>query len=335
MAVLRAATAAAALAAILAGCRATAPPPDPRTPRAEALVRAGDHGQAAALWFDIYLTSGRRDLDAGVAAAAAMLESSDGVGQAQNARALMTDVLSRAPDRADARRVMGAAQARIGDVDAALASYRRAAELAPADAAVEARIGELSARAGDVEGAIAALQRARALAPGDLAIAKDLGLRLLEVGRRDRAVELLEDALAADVATDAERLEAARALGARREVGPWMQRIVDRDPLHTEAQRRLGEALMARGRIAAGVAALEAAAQSDPGDVDALLVLARALDLSGDRARALTVLAHAEALGLEGEDAERAAALRAELAPPEAPDEPAAPTDGGEPDADG
>jgi Flp pilus assembly protein TadD len=93
--------------------------------------------------------------------------------------------------------MLGVIQAKAGDVDQAIASYRRAAELD--DAAFEPRnnLAELLSLRGDLHGALVAAQEAYAIAGNHPYVMDTLGWLYLRKGLVDRSISLLEDACAA------------------------------------------------------------------------------------------------------------------------------------------
>ncbi|MEC8494953.1 MAG: hypothetical protein VXZ39_08520, partial [Planctomycetota bacterium] len=92
-----------ALVPVLKGC-VSAPPVDPRIERAEAMTRVGSWRDAGALWNEIYLASGARDVDAGLRSA----EAFEARGQLVMARVRLMELEARAPDRVDVQLRLGA-----------------------------------------------------------------------------------------------------------------------------------------------------------------------------------------------------------------------------------
>jgi tetratricopeptide (TPR) repeat protein len=154
-------------------------------------------------------------------------------GKLQKAVRRYREILGVEPGNADIHRRLAPVLARMGQRDAAWTSYRRAAEALEERGFVERAVGvyrdaacrlprlgdvwlaiaelelergrrpdavaalrdgrrKLSARSERVE-AIRLLERARELAPGDFEASFDLAALLGKVGRRERALELLDD----------------------------------------------------------------------------------------------------------------------------------------------
>lgn len=274
------------------------------------MTRVGAWRDAGALWNEIYLASGTRDLDAGLRSA----EAFEARGQLSMARSRLFELEARAPDRADVQLRLGAVLEGLGERAEARRRFERAAQLDPGAAEARTGFGRVT---GGAQG-IAALREGLRLDPGDLAAARALGLLLVEAGQRDEAAAALERGFAggdADPALDGERLRAAQAFGPDLRVVPWLEPVVARSPESTEALRRIGEAYLAGGRPDRAVEWLQRAASSDPTDALALIGLGRARIAAG-AAREFTsrLAARVRALPLTPEESAALEAFEAELA---------------------
>ncbi len=78
------------------------------------------------------------------------------------------------PESAETYAVLGLAQAQRGDVSAAIADFRRAIALDPADAPSHWHLGAALAQQGSLDEALVHLSRAVALDPGNSDAANDL-----------------------------------------------------------------------------------------------------------------------------------------------------------------
>jgi predicted Zn-dependent protease len=105
--------------------------------------------------------------------------------------------LEARPDDPRAHFLLGLAQAGAGGVDAAIRSYRRAAELDDRDFASRNNLAELLAQQGELDGALAAAQEAYRLASENPYVLDTLGQLYLRKGLVDRSISLLEEANAA------------------------------------------------------------------------------------------------------------------------------------------
>jgi len=274
------------------------PVEDPRRARAEAHERVGSWSEAAALWSQIYLDSGFRDLDAGRQAASASLVA----GRPADARARLDDLLARRPGDAGLLELRGIAYEDLGLPAAARADYEAALAADPARPRALSRLGDLEVQAGEVDRGLERLAAGVALDPTDRGAQLRLGLQLARSGRPDPAAGAFQAAFADDevsprVPLEA-RLEAARLLPGDPRCAPWLEPLVRARPQHTEALWRLGQCEFAAGRRAAGLRHLTQAAESDPGDVAALAAFAAALSLAGRSEEAAAVVEHARGLGL-------------------------------------
>jgi tetratricopeptide (TPR) repeat protein len=101
--------------------------------------------------------------------------------------------LEARPDDAGVHFILGAVEQALGRREAAIAAYRRAAELDPKAQSPRNNLAVLLAGT-DLPGALKAAQEAYALAPGDPDVLDTLGWLYLQAGRPDRSVSLLEDA---------------------------------------------------------------------------------------------------------------------------------------------
>ena len=115
-------------------------------------------------------------------------------GRWQGAREDCTRYLAARPEDAGAHFVLGLARASLGDVDGAIASYRRAAELDLSDPRPRNNVAELLARRGELDAALAQAQEAYRLAGDDANVIDTLGALYLRKGLPERAVALLERA---------------------------------------------------------------------------------------------------------------------------------------------
>lgn len=109
--------------------------------------------------------------------------------------ALLQQVLAQWPDYAVAWSDLGNLQRAVGDIDAALDSWRRACALAPDAPMAWFNLGRHRQLCGDTAAAIDALERAHALAPGLVPAAILLGDALVHAGRLDAAAARYRHAL--------------------------------------------------------------------------------------------------------------------------------------------
>jgi tetratricopeptide (TPR) repeat protein len=212
----------------------------------------------------------------------------DALVEGRSEAALATLAEARAYEGAAGSGVtVGTLLARIGDVDASMATLERAAQTEPAPA-LAARAFELAARAAhDPEDAARWLDHALARAPRAMTARWARAQARLTLGRLEDAladVEHLEALAPGTRSKHAVWLRAARAwltagLGARS--GPLFERALHFSPDEPLALAGLGAALVAQGQVARGISVLERAldlarARGEPTSSIAL-ELARAL----------------------------------------------------------
>jgi Tfp pilus assembly protein PilF len=122
------------------------------------------------------------------------------------------------PKHADAHSNLGAALARKGEVDAAIACYKKAIEIDHKHAIAHNNLGNALARKGEVDAAIACYKKAIELDPKDAKPHTNLGAALYGQGKLDAAIACY-------------------------------QKAIDLDPKLANAQGRLGQALMQQGQF--------------------------------------------------------------------------------------
>ncbi len=115
-------------------------------------------------------------------------------GAHEDARRAAERYLRIRTDDAGVYFVLGVAQAGLGDDEAAIASYRKAAALDDGAFAARNNLAELLAKRGDLAGALEAAQQAYAIAGGNPYVIDTLGWLYWRRGLVDRAISLLEEA---------------------------------------------------------------------------------------------------------------------------------------------
>jgi len=140
------------------------------------------------------------------------------------------------------------------NVSASLASLRRAATLNPNDSSVEMRLAQASQAAGDGDASLAALRQAVALNPDNKGFVEAYARGLITTGH-DRDAYALYRNLLARAPHDVDSLVnyglLALRLGHEQEAVDSWQRAVDTDPMQTNAQLYLAQALEKRGEVQA------------------------------------------------------------------------------------
>jgi len=180
---------------------------------------------------------------------------------------------------------LGVALAERGDVDGALAAYRKALELKPDYAVARCNIGlSLLKNRNDLDGAVAAHREAIRLAPNSVFARLSLGTIMQSRGNLDEAVRLFREAIDIDPDNAAIHSSLGGALGTR---GDWSDAVdayrdaVARNPEYAPALAGLGNALRDMGRLDEAIETLERAVAMQPELVGAWYNLGVALFESG------------------------------------------------------
>ena len=223
-----------------------------------AVQRGADRGQAATLVGDIYARRGlhgealeryreARTLDAANSAAAlGEVKSLLAVHRAAESLPIVEALVAKAPEDVEVLVAAAKARAATGDAAGALTALRQAQTRAPARADLHKLQGDIALKVGDGQGARAAYHAALDLDAGFVQVWLDLG-RLYE--------------------RDEEWVDAQRAYEAALEALPTFH----------EAGLALADLLRRSGNVRAAVVRLAEMLEQDLYDMDALLLLGRAL----------------------------------------------------------
>ncbi len=140
------------------------------------------------------------------------------------------------------------------NVSASRSSLRRAASMNPNDSSLQTRLAHAEEAAGDREASLAALQRAAAANAGKKSVQEAYLRGLISAGRDADAYALYQNLLARsphDVDALVNYGLLAQRLGHDDEAVDTWQRAVDTDPMQTNAQLYLAQALEKRGEAQA------------------------------------------------------------------------------------
>ena len=170
--------------------------------------------------------------------------------------ALWADTAAKIPANARAHNNLGEARFRAGEVEAAIASYRRALALQPRYPETHYNLGVALAARGELAAAIQHYEAALHIDPDYPEALNNLGNALVAAGRVGEALPRYEEAIA-------------------------------RKPAFAEAQNNLGNALLQLGRAREALPRFEAALQLKPDYAEAIYNLGNAYAALGDMPRAL------------------------------------------------
>ena len=140
------------------------------------------------------------------------------------------------------------------NVSASLSSLRRASALNPNDSVLEMRLAHAAETAGDRDASLAALRQAATVNPDQKSLQEAYARGLITAGRDADAYELYRKLLARsphDVDCLVNYGLLAQRLGHSEEAADSWQRAVDIDPLQTNAQLYLAQALEKQGEVQA------------------------------------------------------------------------------------
>jgi len=218
------------------------------------------------------------------------------------------EILSLHPNAAVVWQMLGLAL--TGQGRDALQPLEMAARLLPNDAGVHNNLGNALGRLGELDEAVASFRRALLLNPDFAEAHSNLGCALLELGRFDDAAASYRRALEieSEFADAHHNLgNALRGLGKLDDAAASYRRALEFKPNFAEAHCNLGIALRLQGRTAEAQASCRRALEIDPQSAAALTVLA---DASADRGQ----FAEAEdlfnrALSIEPESPEACAGI--------------------------
>ncbi len=132
---------------------------------------------------------------------------------------------------------------------------------------------------GDLEGARLAYEEALRLSPRRVDALANLGLVYLNLGRNEKAIEILSKALALKPELTSVRLFLGLArfrAGQFETAHQELVKVLEAQPAHPQALHLLGLCRLKLDRIEEGALALEAALQANPNNVDAAYTLATA-----------------------------------------------------------
>jgi tetratricopeptide (TPR) repeat protein len=187
-----------------------------------------------------------------------------------------------APEDAAAHLNLGNAFGRLGRLEDAAASYRRALDADPEFAEAHNNLGELSLECGRADEALLSYQQALRIRPDFAHAHQNLGKALVRLGRFEEAVQSCRRAIAISPGlTEAHNTLGSALVGLARpqEAIASFQRALGIDPDFAEAHANLARALRSIGRLDDAVAAYRRALLLKPDLILARTELATALRL--------------------------------------------------------
>lgn len=194
----------------------------------------------------------------------AALQSS---GQLDAAIARYRRAIAISPNYVPSYSNMGAAFLAKGDIDGAVAAYQQALAIEPDFPDAQFNLGNALLRRGNAAAAVPHFERVVTTSPGMVDARTNLGIALLESGQRERGLTALAQAVDLAPRAAVPRRALADALaeaGRRAEALAQYQALVGLAPGDGEAQHALGRFLLEEGRAADAIAPLRAAVTQAP-----------------------------------------------------------------------
>ena len=209
------------------------------------------------------------------------------------------------PDDAEAHNNLGNAQKDLGQLDAAIASYRRALMINPDYALAHNNLGAVLEDLGQLDAAVASYRRALSIEPNFIEAYNNLGNALIDLGQLDSAVACYHQVLkiAPHLAEAHSNLGAAlQALGRLDEAVNSLRQALEIKPDYAIAHNNMGNALRELGQLEAAVVSFRRAIEIQPNYADAHNNLGVALQALGRFDDA--VASYRRALEIDPNDAE-------------------------------
>jgi tetratricopeptide (TPR) repeat protein len=189
------------------------------------------------------------------------------------ARPIAERLMTTYPTDIEVLMLVATARADAGEPAGALSALEAARKAAPARADIHQRIGDIARSLGDVDGAIAAYRRALLL-DQDFAVVRFQLARLLQVKgedhEADRELTAALDAVPTYADATLELAKLRRKLGRPPDSLDLLVELLQRDPYHFDALIALGETLIALDRARDAVHAFARVLRFDPTHVGAL-----------------------------------------------------------------
>lgn len=204
------------------------------------------------------------------------------------------------PDSSQAYNNLGAALAKLGRANEAVAVYQRSAALDVNQAIAHHNIGILLNDQGEKQAAMDAYRRALRISPGMAVAHNGLGALLADAGQYEAAKDEFEQALkiSPDMVEAYDRLSKLLvAQGREQDALEVITRAVERFPKTARLHYQLGNTLGYLGRDPQAVAAYQKTVELNPDYAEAYCNMGVVLARNGDYAKAIEVTEKGVALG--------------------------------------
>ncbi len=204
--------------------------------------------------------------------------------------AVWEDTAAKAPKNARARYNLGVSLAGRGQVDKAMANYRKALEIKPDYADAHYNLGTLLAGRGQFDEAIVEYRDALKVSPNDAKAHGNLGLALKERGQLDEAIAEYRKVLELnpnDAKAHGNLGLALKERGQLDEAVAEYRKVLELDPNDEKTHNNLGVALAGRGQFDEAIAEYRDALKINPNDANAHGNLGSALESAVNSMRPL------------------------------------------------
>ena len=206
------------------------------------------------------------------------------LGRIADATASYRQALALQPDLVPAHHGLGRLHQATGDLDQAVLCFRQATAIQPGEAVLHKDLGDALKAQFRREEAAASYRRALEIAPRSAGIWKDLGIVERQLGRLEESLGCFERAVAIDPG-DAQTFNQIGMVhhmrGDTAAAAEAYRRAVAQRPDYTTAWSNLTRALIGRGEAAPALEAAEATLRLDPRKCSALADKAAALNELG------------------------------------------------------
>ena len=190
----------------------------------------------------------------------------------ENEETLWSNTLAHNPDCVPAHCNLGTALLEKGQVDEAMAHYRKALEINPSSVGALSGLGAALLNKGQVDEAITQLRKALAIDPNFSNAHYNLGNALFQKGLVDQAISQYQETLEAEPGFSTARYNLGAALiqkGRLDEAIDQFQLVLETNPNQADAHYNLGNALLQRGRVDEAMAQYRMALGIDPSHAEA------------------------------------------------------------------
>ncbi len=180
--------------------------------------------------------------------------------------------------------------ARKGDYPQAIAEWRKAVDLDPADAKARFNLGLSLQQSGKLDESIGEYRKAVEFNPDNAAAYTNLGFALAQEGKQDEAIADYEKSLAVDPKNAKAQANLGAALIDKGQVAEGIEhcrKALEADPEDAEAHNSLGVALARSGHLDEAIPHLEKAVSIDGGSLEYQYNLGRILAAGGKFSDAL------------------------------------------------